>query len=336
MFDGPMNVGGVLRQKRIAPQVSARRGRFTTFDVHAHVAVVVVTYNSASDIPLLIDDLRIAAHRHRIRLIVVDNRSSDGTTEVVSEHKDVMLVESGGNLGYAGGINAGLPFVGSCDAILILNPDLTLAPDAVTRLLEALDDDGVSAVVPLMLDDDGKTYTSLRREPSFTRAIGDALLGSRVPGRPAFSSEIEARRESYLQAHDVDWATGAALLIRASSAREVGSWNEEFFLYSEETDYFRRIRQSGGRIRFEPSAVVKHRRGGSGVSPSLATLMAVNRVRYVERHHGRWYAALFRAAVALAELLRSYDGGHRQTLIFVLIRARWPQLPRATQSPVTQ
>ena len=174
------------------------------------------------------------------------------------------MVESGGNLGYAGGINAGLPFVGQCDAVLILNPDLRLAPDAVTRLLEALNDDRIGAVVPLMLDEDGATYLSLRREPSLTRAIGDAFFGSKLRARPGFLSEIDSRPESYLEAHDVDWATGAALLIPAAVVREVGDWNEEFFLYSEETDYFRRIRESGHRVRFEPSAVVKHRGADPG------------------------------------------------------------------------
>ena len=131
---------------------------------------------------------------------------------------------------------------------------------------------------------------------------------------------------SYFEAHDVDWATGAALLIAAAVEREVGEWNEEFFLYSEETDYFRRIRESERRVRFEPSAVVKHVGRGSGTSPGLATLMAVNRVRYVERHHGRAYSVLFRAVVALAEGLRSYDATHFRTLAFILNRRRWQEL----------
>lgn len=240
---------------------------FVSADQRADVAVLIVTYNSASDIGVVIKDLRGAARDHLIRVIIVDNESSDGTVELVRAHRDIILVESGGNLGYAGGINVGLPFVGHCDAILILNPDLTLAPDAVTRMLEAVEDDKIGAVVPLILDEDGSTYASLRREPSLSRAIGDAFLGSKFRARPGFLSEIDSRPESYLDAHDVDWATGAALLVPAAVAREVGDWNEEFFLYSEETDYMRRIRDSGRRVRFEPSAVVRHRRGGSGHRP---------------------------------------------------------------------
>lgn len=92
---------------------------------------MVVAYNSAADLPDLIDDLRRAARDCRVRLIVVDNQSSDGTVDLVRAHEDVELVETGGNLGYAGGINAGLRVVGDCDAVLILNSDLGLAHDTL-------------------------------------------------------------------------------------------------------------------------------------------------------------------------------------------------------------
>ena len=248
-----------------------------------------------------------------------------------------MFVESGGNLGYAGGINAGLPSAGSYDAILILNPDLTLAPDAVTRLLRgASTNNRIGAVVPLMLDEDGTTYTSLRREPALTRAIGDALLGSKLRRRPGFCPrstspcELSSSARGGLGHWSRPCSFAPRLRVRSGTGTRITS------LYSEETDYFRRMRESGGRIRFEPSAVVKHRRGGSGASPSLATLMAVNRVRYVERHHGRSYATMFRAAVVLAEMLRSYEPGHRRTLAFLLNRKRWEELPKAIKPSVQQ
>jgi GT2 family glycosyltransferase len=330
---------GVVRHARLsAVDIGLDKDRcaFVSADQRADVTVLMVTYNSSSDVGSLIDDLRTVARDHSVRVVVVDNQSSDGTIEQIRLHSDITLVEVGGNLGYAGGINSGLPFVGQCDAVLILNPDLRLAPDAVTRMLNATDGDRIGAVVPLMLDDDGATYPSLRREPSLTRAIGDAFLGGRLRARPCFLSEIDYRPEHYRDAHDVDWATGAALLVCAAVLREVGNWTEEFFLYSEETDYFRRIRDCGHRIRFEPSAVVKHRRGGSGSSPALITLMAVNRIRYVERHHGRVYSVLFRAVVALAAALRSYDAVHRRALGMILNRQRWPELPHATKPPPRQ
>jgi GT2 family glycosyltransferase len=317
------------------PAIDVERGRFVGQSAHADVSVVVVTYNSARDVCELIDGLRVAAHDRSIRLIVVDNHSSDDTVGIVQAEEDIILVESDGNLGYSGGINAGLRLIGNCDNLLFLNPDLAIAPDAVTRLLGAADKERVGAVVPLILDEDGAIYPSLYREPSLIRCLCDAVLGRKICSRLGLPSESDIRRASYDEPHFVDWAMGAALMVPAAVAREVGEWNEAFFLYSEEVDYFRQIRTSNLRIRFEPSAVVKHREGGSGRSPDLAALKAVNRVRYIEMYHGSVYSAMFCAAVALRHALRSYDAVHRHTLAVVLRRRRWRELPHYTSSVST-
>ncbi|MFE3189491.1 glycosyltransferase family 2 protein [Nocardia sp. NPDC059240] len=304
----------------------------------AAVAIVIVTYNSATDIPLLLNDLRSEARDTSLRVVVVDNESADGTAEVVRGYPEVVFVESGGNLGYAGGINVGLGHIGNCAAVLILNPDLRVRPGTIARMVATLDsDDRIGAVVPLILNTEGHPHISLSREPSVTRAFGDALLGSRAwLDRPAWLSEFDYRPASYEHAHDIDWATGACLLVRGTLAAELGEWKEDFFLYSEETEYFRRIRSSGYSVRFDPAAVVQHRLGGSGTSPALATLLEVNRVRYIEMHHNRWYATLFRAMVALAALMRSYDADRRRTLSIVLDRERWETLPKATKPAVAE
>jgi GT2 family glycosyltransferase len=309
-------------------RTSIARGHFVGKSAPADVTALIVTYNSRSHIGLLIEDLRVAAHESAIRVVVVDNQSADGTADIVGAHRDIELIESGENLGYAGGINLGLPRIGPCDAVFIVNPDVALVPGTVTRLHTAADGVSIGAVVPLVLDGKGATFPSLRREPSLSRALGDAILGRRLPQRPAAFSEVDLHPDSYREPHDVDWATGAAILIPAAVIREVGQWHDGFFMYSEETEYFRRIRESGRQIRFEPSAVVAHSGKGSGSSPALASLMTVNRVRYVERHHGRLYSGLFRATVVLAEALRSYDPTHRRNFATVMDRRRWRELPR--------
>lgn len=123
---------------------------------HVAVAIVIVTYNSATDIPLLLADLRAEARGIALRIVVVDNESADGTAEVVRGYPEVVFVASGGNLGYAGGINVGLGHIGSCDAVLILNPDLRVRPGAIARMVATLDaDDRIGAVVPLILNNEG-------------------------------------------------------------------------------------------------------------------------------------------------------------------------------------
>ena len=307
-------------------------GRFVEAGRSADIAVVIVTYNSAAQVDELFADLRRDAVSLALRVVVVDNESTDDTAELVSKHDDINLIRSGGNIGYAGGINRARPHLGPSAAVLILNPDLRLRERALAAMLSALARPDVGAVVPVsVFDEADKLDLTLRREPSILGALGDAVMGGRrFAGRPSWLTETELRLERYRMPHAVDWATGAALLIRADVERTIGDWDESYFLYSEETDYCRRIRHHGYRVWFEPKALVQHSGAGSGTSSALSTLMAVNKVRYVERHHRRPYAAAYRAVVALHEARRARDPAHRRTLGVLLRRDRWHELPRAT------
>jgi GT2 family glycosyltransferase len=299
----------------------------------ADIAVVIVTFNNADHVDGLFASLRAEAGALRLRVVVVDNGSTDATRERLAQHPDAIVVDGNGNRGYAAGINLAIRRVGDTGSILVLNPDLALQPGALAALLARLRDSAAGAVVPRILEPGGHNYPSLRREPSIGRALGDALLGSRFPRRPASTSEIDAVDESYTHAHPVDWATGAAILIDAAVAAEVGDWDPRFFLYSEETDFFARLRALGHTVWFEPEAVVLHDRGGSGSSPQLSALMAANRVRYVRKHRGRGYAAAFHATVILHEAMRAWDPVHRSTLRVLIEPAAWRRLPRATRWP---
>ncbi|WP_235038169.1 glycosyltransferase [Microbacterium sp. 18062] len=297
------------------------------------VAVVVVTYRNADDIEGLVADLRREAGAHRLRVIVADNSSPDGTLAAAQRYPDVVAIATGGNLGYAGGINAAACHIGEAEAVLVLNPDLRVTPGAVGSLLARMRADAaIGAVVPLLRDDDGTVYESLRREPSLLRATADALFGRRWRTRPAVLSEYVREESAYRCTHRIDWATGAALLVRAEAAAAAGEWDDRFFLYSEETDYQRRLRDAGWHIWFEPDAVMTHRRGGSGASADLVALTIVNRVRYIEKHRPR-SAAAFRAAVMVGEELRR-DPTHARARWALRRRARWQHLPTAQSDPL--
>ena len=182
----------------------------------------------------------------------------------------------------------------------------------------------------MIVDPEGELFLSIRREPTILRAFGDSAFGSRLKGRHASLSDIDMDASHYCYPHPVEWASGAALLIHADAVSRLGSWDERFFLYAEEIDFQRRARGAGFQIWYEPAAVVEHRQGGSGVSPELLALMAVNRVRYVEKYHGPVYSAAYQAAVMFHELARSADPAHRKAFQVVADRRSWDLLPRAT------
>lgn len=290
-------------------------------------AVVVVSYNSARHIERLLDSVPVAADGLRIRCIVVDNDSTDETVSILRLRSDITTVQAGQNLGYAGAINLGREMVGRACPLLILNADLVLEKGAIARLYEELDDPTIGVALPMLLEDDGSLYMSLRREPSSGRALGEALLGSHLPWRPAWLSETVRDRGAYRERRDVEWGGGAAILVSAACNDAVGDWDDKrFFLYSEETDFAARARRHGYRVRYVPEARVRHEGGGSGQSPALTALMAVNRVRYYEKYHRRPSTSVFRAVVTLHYLLRCADPGHRVALGAVVRRSGWAGL----------
>jgi N-acetylglucosaminyl-diphospho-decaprenol L-rhamnosyltransferase len=290
---------------------------------------IVVTHNSAADLPGMLDTIPAAATGIRTRILVVDNDSTDNIAAAVAGRPGIELVRADGNLGYAGGINAGRRHLGPTRTVAVLNPDLRFTPGSLARLVEVASSPGVGAAVPRFLDkDNDRAFPSLRREPSILRALGDAVLGGHWPGRPAWLSEMVWDERRYDHAGPVDWGTGAVLVLASEVNTAIGEWDDErFFLYSEETDYSRRIRAAGWTIQYVPGASVTHRGGGSGTSALLTALTEVNRVRYYRKYHGWLSSAVFRAVVILAAALRAGRPANRAALRALLWRRRWAALP---------
>ncbi|SDS49694.1 glycosyltransferase [Microlunatus soli] len=299
---------------------------FVGLDDAADVAVLIVSYNSAADLPGLFASLRREADHMRLRVILADNASTDRSVELAAAEDGVITLETGGNLGYAAGINVAASRVGEARMILVLNPDLTVRPGSIARMATRLDSTGAGIVVPRIVDSAGLTYTSLRREPTLTRALGDAFLGSSWLQRPEWLSEFVRQPSAYDTARRIDWATGAALLVSREAWQRIGPWDERFFLYSEETDFFRRIRDAGWDVWYEPEAVVEHRQGGSGSSNELIALLMINRVRYLQKHRPLT-AGLHRAILIIHEELRRGDATHVQARKALWSRRRWADLP---------
>lgn len=280
------------------------------------VAVIVVLYNSARQIPGLIASLDEGLAGTDWQLIAVDNASSDGSPELVRELvPNAVVVETGRNAGYAAGINAGVAATPTHKAVLVLNPDVRLAPGCVAELMRALDEPGVGIAVPRLRDANGALILSMRREPSLARAFADALAGASRVGRFPALGEVVTHPAAYETPTDTDWAEGSTQLISSDCWAACGPWDESFFLYSEETEFDLRARDIGYSTRFVPTANAIHLEGGSGASPSLRALMATNRVRLFYKRNGPIRGALYWMAILLRETARVAlgDRGSRPT-----------------------
>ncbi|WP_055525415.1 glycosyltransferase family 2 protein [Streptomyces graminilatus] len=273
------------------------------------VAVIVVTWNSASVLPGFLAALPDGMAGLDWRLVVADNDSADDTVEVLRElAPDATVVRTGRNAGYAAGVNAALGAAGSYGTVLICNPDIRMGEGCAKRLVDSLGD-GVGIAVPLLYEEGSDTpHHSLRRESSVTRALGEALIGNTRAGRFPRLSELVTDPAAYQRPTRADWATGALMAVSGDCLTACGPWDETFFLYSEETEYCLRARDHGYATQLEPTAEAVHLGGDSQVSPRLWTLLTLNRVRLYARRHGPLATAAFRTAVLLRESSRAALG----------------------------
>jgi N-acetylglucosaminyl-diphospho-decaprenol L-rhamnosyltransferase len=273
--------------------------------VNADLAIVIVTYNSESVVTRLLDSLPAALGGLSAHVVVVDNGSHDRTAAVVAARNDCQLVQST-NTGYAGGINVGVRAAADVGAVLVLNADVVLGEDCVAPLLARLAQPNIGVVVPRVLNPDGSTHQSLRREPTFLRAVG---LGRT---RVSVLSEYVTNPAAYEYPSAVDWALGAAMMISRACFDSLGGWDSSYFLYSEETDFCLRAEDSGWLTWYEPASRVMHVGGDSGRDDETHVMQIINRVRLYSRRHRAAGAFAYYCMTVLSEL-SWIARGHRQS-----------------------
>jgi N-acetylglucosaminyl-diphospho-decaprenol L-rhamnosyltransferase len=262
------------------------------------IDVVIVSYNSAGHLRACVEPL---AGLQGVTVIVVDNASSDGSVEAVAD-LPVQTVPLAENNGFAHGCNTGWR-QGTAPAVLFLNPDATIDPDSLQRLADALAaSPSVGAVAPKIVESDGSLDFSQRRFPRLRTTYAQALFLHRVFPQATWSDELVRDPGAYERPGSPDWASGACLLVRRTVLEQLDGLDDGFFLYCEDLDLCRRIREAGLDVHFEPEAVVVHEGGASAPRAALLPVLAASRVRYAKKHQPGRMAFLEQVGVALGAL----------------------------------
>jgi hypothetical protein len=210
---------------------------------------------------------------------------------------DDRVVETGANLGYAGGVNRALELVRT-PYVLLLNPDAFVREGCVDALLaRASASPRTAAVGSGLRNPDGSLQAASRNFPSPLTHLVEAFrlygLLRHVPGL--------GRRYLLLSKQDraerVDWVVGACMLLRLEAVHDVGPFDDGYFMYSEELDWCMRAHRKGWEVWFEPAAVATHRLGGSSRLNELPMLIESYRSMY--RFYAKYYPPAWTAAARL-------------------------------------
>lgn len=227
--------------------------------VTPRVSVVILNWNGREMLERFLPDVISNTPDDLARIIVADNGSSDGSVEMLAKRfPQVMTMAFNHNYGYAGGYNRAIDNISTPYAVL-LNSDVAPQPGWLDPLVAYMDSDVLCAACQpklLSVTDPGKF--------EYAGAAGGFLDRHGYPYcRGRIFDTIETDRGQYDDIVEVDWATGAALMVRVDCFRRVGGLDEEFFAHMEEIDLCWRMRRAGWRIAAVPTGVVRHLGGGS-------------------------------------------------------------------------
>jgi N-acetylglucosaminyl-diphospho-decaprenol L-rhamnosyltransferase len=262
------------------------------------VDVVVVSYNSESKLDRCLSSV---AGTDGVHVFVVDNDSQDASVAVASSYP-ATVIPVGWNSGFAHGCNVGWR-AGTSPYVLFLNPDAAIDEVSLARLVDVLDQDAtIGVAAPSIVHEDGARAHSLRRYPTLGRAFAQAFFVHRVLPHSEWTDEVVREDDAYDHRWSPDWLSGACLLVRRDVLEELDGWDERFFLYSEDVDLCRRVRDAGYGIAYEPGARCIHTGGASAPSATVLPLIAESRLIYALKHEKRSVAALYSLAIAASSV----------------------------------
>ena len=291
------------------------------------IDVVVVSFNSRKHLrscvePFLpFDDVQVT---------VVDNGSNDDSVSAVAD-LPITLVPLESNHGFAYGCNVGWR-AGEAPFVLFLNPDARIEIDAVRCLARQLvENPKAGAVGPKLLDMHERLAFSQRRFPRVLSTYAQAFFVHRLLRGRQWTGEVVCEPRKYEVAQSPEWLSGACLLVRRSLLEALNGLDSDFFLYGEDVDLCKRIRQAGFEVLYEPGAVARHEGGASSPRALLLPVLAESRIRYATKHRGRGAQVLERLGIAVGALTHLVAGqggverrlGHARSL-----RVAFRRLPR--------
>lgn len=245
------------------------------------VCTVIVNFNGGSLLGRCIDSLVAEITGCSFEIILVDNASQDNSlAQIDSKYPFVRILRNDTNLGFAQANNQGI-ICSQGDLILLINNDAEVRKGAIRALVEMmLSDPRIGIVGPRLLNPDGSLQYSYGPFPSLFEVLTGLLLDK---------SERYYNRRGYEHSHDVEWLTGACLLLRRKMLDEIGMLDDRFFFNYEDVDLCKRAWASKWRCSYVSTAEVVHYRGISSRLPVVVDTVMIEKRRsqvlYFAKHH---------------------------------------------------
>lgn len=254
------------------------------------ISILIVSWNAKDYLKQCLLSIRDHQHQLQVETVVADNDSHDGSPEMVQSHfPEVRLVQTGDNLGFARGNNAGLEH---CRGryVFLVNSDVVLLPgclDALTGYLDAHPQIGIAG--PCIRNADHSLQVSASRFPTLASSLGWALFLDKLPLTRAFVPGPFMRPGELADTREVDILSGCFWAVRREALDEVGGLDAGFFMYGEDRDWCRRFAEAGWQVVYYTGAEAIHFGGASSANAPARFFVEMKKsdLQLFEKHYGR-------------------------------------------------
>lgn len=265
------------------------------------LSIIIVSFNTKELLAQTIKSVIDAVRNINYEIIVVDNASSDGSSEMIKkEYKNVRLIQNEANKGFANANNKGIN-LSTGKYILLLNSDTVVLKDCIEKCVKYLDiNDDIGGLGCKVLLKDGELDHACKRgfptpEASFYYML---KLDKLFPNKRHFG-KYTLNYISEDDINDVDSLTGAFMMVKKEVIDKIGLLDEDFFMYGEDIDWCYKIKEAGWRVVYYPEASIVHYKGASSKKKRFKTIYEFHRAMYLfyNKHYLKKYNIFITALV---------------------------------------
>jgi GT2 family glycosyltransferase len=282
------------------------------------VFVIILNWNGIKD---TLDCLKSAkslnTENFDLKILVVDNASTDDSLERLKEIPDIETISNKNNMGFAGGNNVGIKYVlkNGADYVVILNNDTVLEKNSLSILIKtASDNPKAGTLSPKIYFEKGYEFHKNKYKPADKGKViwyaGGVIDWKNIYGSGRGVDEVDLGL--FNKTTETDFATGTCMLLTRTALEKVGMFDEKYFMYYEDTDLSQRMKTNGFEVIYVPNAQIWHKVAqSSGIGSNLNDYFITrNRMLFGLKY------ALFRTKMALV----------KESLKFLLTGRKWQKI----------
>jgi GT2 family glycosyltransferase len=273
----------------------------------SEITVVIVNWNTRDLMLQCVRSIREKTELGNVEIIVVDNASSDGSLEALkNSFSDVIAIGNIENEGYGKAANKGIKRARGKYACL-LNTDIELENDCLKIISRLMNEHENTAVVgPKLLNANGSLQLSCRRLPGLWNFFCNSFYLDRLMPFPKLFGGEHMTWFDHDSQIEVESLVGAFLAIRVEAFKQVGGFDEQFFMYSEETDFCKMVQDKGWKIEFCPEVRCFHYSGSSSsIDPGrFYKERFISKYRYWKKHMSRLSCITFLFIIFFRQMIK--------------------------------